>query len=129
MAVTHMTGVSGSKYPFGRPGFRAKHEVVTAQVKLFQCQRVQLKHAAMPATASWELLQKRSFDWTRAKRLRKRFPVNDWRKKVGVGEHVSHCFHHTFATTVTHKPVVHDCNTCIFERWNSRRWNKTFGES
>src|ERR1700722_7747247 len=121
MAVTHVAGVCRCEYPFSRPGFRAKHEVVTAQVKLFQCQRVQRKHAAMPATASWELLQKRSFDWTRAKRLRKRFPVNHWRKKIGVGEHVSHCFHHTFATTVTYKPVVHDCNTSIFERRNSCR--------
>src|ERR1700688_346387 len=102
MAVTHMTGVRGSQYPFGRPGFRAKHEVVTAQIKLFQCQRVQRKHAAMPTMASWELLQKGSFDWTRAKRLWESVPVNNQRKQIGVGKHVGHCFHNALATTKTH---------------------------
>src|ERR1700722_15787396 len=40
VAIAHMAGVCGSQYPFGWPGFRTKNEVVTAQVKLLQCQRV-----------------------------------------------------------------------------------------
>src|ERR1700688_1915652 len=83
----------------------------------------------MPTTASWELLQKRSFDWPRAKRPRKSFPVNNQRKQIGVGKHVRQYLHNPFTATVTDEPVVHDSDTSIFERGNGCRCNNPFSES
>src|SRR6202030_2577613 len=107
---TNMAGPRVGKHTFCRAGLRAEHQIVIAEIKLLQSQRIKRQHVAVPSPATRNFLQERSLDRTFAKNWVKFSWINHQREEVGLRKHFRHRLHDALAASAMDEPVVNDCD-------------------